>query len=146
LMVSHPLPDVLVGVLERYEGIRFVIGHLGVGVAPPVLGVLPADPFENLPAILELAGLANVHINLTGVPSLSRELFPFRDVWGGIQRTVDAYGTDRVMWGSDYTRTSGLHSYWDGTNYLREVGGYGPAELSNIYGATLRHVYNWPAD
>jgi predicted TIM-barrel fold metal-dependent hydrolase len=143
LMVFHPLPELLVRTLERYEGIRFVIGHLGVGFAPPVLGVLPEDPFENLPAVLDLARLGNVHMNLTGAPSLSREEFPFRDVWDGVNRIVDAYGADRVMWGSDYTRTSGLHSYWDGTHYLREVSGLGAGELAEIYGATLRQVYGW---
>jgi predicted TIM-barrel fold metal-dependent hydrolase len=145
LMVFHPLPELLVGTLERYAGIPFVIGHLGVGIAPPVLGVLPEDPFENLPAVLDLARLDNVHMNLTGAPSLSRERFPFRDVWDGVHRIVDAFGPDRVMWGSDYTRTAGLHSYWDGTHYLREVPGLGPDELAKIYGSTLRRVYDWPA-
>jgi L-fuconolactonase len=145
LMVFHPLPNMLVKVLERYEGIRFVIGHLGVGIAPPVLGELPDDPFENLPPILDLARLGNVYMNLTGAPSLSRERFPFRDVWDGIHRLVDSYGPDRMMWGSDYTRTAGLHSYWDGVHYLHKVSGLSAGDLTEIYGATLRRVYNWPA-
>lgn len=145
LMVFHPLPERLVRTLERYEGIRFVVGHLGVGVAPPVLGVLPEDPFENLPAILDLARLPNLHLNLTGAPSLSRDPYPYRDLWAPIDRIVAAFGSDRVMWGSDYTRTAALHSYWDGTNYLREVPGLGPAELAAIYGANLRRVFGWAA-
>lgn len=145
LMVFHPLPERLLRTLERYEGIRFVVGHLGVGVAPPVLGMLPADPFENLPAILDLARLPNLHLNLTGAPSLSRDPYPYRDLWAPIDRIVAAFGPDRVMWGSDYTRTAALHSYWDGTSYLREVPGLGPAELAAIYGATLRRVFGWAA-
>ena len=146
LMVWHPLPEPLVRMLEEYEGVTFVLGHLGVGIAPPVLGTLPDDPFENLPAALDLARLPNVHMNLTGAPSLSRADFPFRDVWDGVRRIVDAFGPDRVMWGSDYTRTAGLHSYWDGTHYLREVPGLGSEDLRKIYGATLRRVYGWPAE
>jgi hypothetical protein len=49
------------------------------------------------------------------------------------------------MWGSDYTRTAGLHSYWDGTHYLHEVDGLDAAALEQVYGATLRRVYGWPA-
>lgn len=143
LMVWHPLPPALVRMLERYEGIRFVLGHLGVGIAPPVLGTLPEDPFENLPAVLDLARLPNVHVNLTGAPSLSRERFPFRDIWGGVTRLLDAFGPDRAMWGSDYTRTAGLHSYWDGTHYLRELPGLSAEDLAKVYGATLRRVYRW---
>jgi predicted TIM-barrel fold metal-dependent hydrolase len=146
IMVFHPIPNLLIKILERYEGIRFVIGHLGVGIAPPVMGVLPEDPFEPLPAILDLARLPNVHVNLTGAPSLSHELFPFRDIWDGVHRIVDAFRPDRVMWGSDYTRTAGLHSYWDGTHYLSEVSGLAAPDLAKIYGATLRQVYSWPTD
>jgi L-fuconolactonase len=146
LMVFHPLPEPLIATLERYDGIRFVIGHLGVGIAPPVLGVLPADPFEHLPAILDLARLQHVHLNLTGAPSLSHEEFPFRDLWDPVARIVAAFGADRVMWGSDYTRTAGLHSYWDGTHYLREVPGLGPDVLARIYGANLRRVFGWPSE
>lgn len=143
LMLAHPLPDLLIGALERFEGIRFVVGHLGVGIAPPVLGVLRDDPFETLPAVLALARSSNVHLNLTGAPSLSRERYPFRDIWDGVHRIVDAFGPDRIMWGSDYTRTAGLHSYWDGTHYLRELPFLGQGELEQIYGRTLRRVYDW---
>jgi predicted TIM-barrel fold metal-dependent hydrolase len=146
LMVFHPLPEQLLSMLERNEGVRFAIGHLGLGYAPPVLGELPAEPFENLQPILELSRMPNVHVHVTGVPSFSRELFPFRDVWDPIARLVDAYGPDRLMWGSDYTRTAGLHSYWDGTHYLAEVPGLTPEDLTKIYGATLRRVYNWPKE
>jgi L-fuconolactonase len=143
IMVFHPLPDVMVETIERYEGINWVLGHLGVGIAPPVLGVLPDDPFENLPAVLDLARLPNMHLALTGAPSLSHETFPFRDVWPGINRIVERYGPDRVMWGSDYTRCSALHSYWDGTHYLAEVDGLTQEDLTKIYGANLRRIYRW---
>jgi predicted TIM-barrel fold metal-dependent hydrolase len=144
IMVVHPLPEPMIKMLERYQGINFVIGHMGMDFSPPVVGTLPDDPFEKLPDILDLARLDNVHINLTGVPSVSRERFPFRDVWDGIHRIVDGYGADRVMWGSDYTRTAGLHSYWDGTHYLKEVSGLSRDELVKVYGATVRRVFNWP--
>jgi L-fuconolactonase len=74
---------------------------------------------------------------------MSRESYPFRDIWPAVQRVVETYGADRVMWGSDYTRTAGLHSYWDATRYLREVPGLAESELRKIYGATLRRVFNW---
>ena len=49
------------------------------------------------------------------------------------------------MWGSDYTRTSALHSYWDGTHYLREITGLDGNDLAEkIYGGTLRRVFGWP--
>ncbi|MCW2528080.1 MAG: hypothetical protein JWM76_2940 [Pseudonocardiales bacterium] len=143
IMIFHPLAAATIKTIERYEGINWVLGHLGLGIAPPVLGVLPENPFENLPAVLGLARLPNMHLALTGAPSLSRETFPFTDIWPAIRRIVDAYGSNRVMWGTDYTRCSALHSYWDATHYLAEVVGLSPDELINIYGASLRQVYRW---
>ncbi len=146
LSVSHPIAADLIATLQQYPEIAFVIDHLGAGFAPPVLGNLPPDPFEHLPAVLELARFDNVNLKLTGAPSLSHELFPFRDLWDPIHRILDAFGPGRVMWGSDYTRTSGLHSYWDGTHYLREVPGIAADDLALVYGGTLRRVFNWTTD
>jgi L-fuconolactonase len=143
LSISHPMSGRLLAALEHYSDTDFVIDHLGVGFAPPVLGNLPPDPFEHLPAVLELARLQNVHLKLTGAPALSRELFPFRDIWQPIHRILDAFGPSRVMWGSDYSRTSGLYSYWDGTHYLHEITGIDAADLALLYGGTLRRVLGW---
>jgi predicted TIM-barrel fold metal-dependent hydrolase len=146
VMFTHPIPEPMITMFEKYPDIKFVAGNLGLDISPPVVGVLPEDPFEKLPAVLDLGRLDNVYLNLVGAPSLSRKDFPFRDIWDGIYRMLDAYGPDRVMWGSDYTRTAGLHSYSDGTHYLKEVSGLGTEDLTRIYGATLREVFNWPTE
>jgi L-fuconolactonase len=143
VMFVHPIPGAMITMFEKYPGINFVAGHLGLDVSPPVVGTVPDDAFEKLPPVLELARLENLHLNLTGTPSMSREPYPFPDIWPAVQRVVETYGADRVMWGSDYTRTAGLHSYWDGTRYLREVPGLTESELTKIYGSTLRRVFNW---
>jgi L-fuconolactonase len=145
LSISHPISKRLLAALAHYADLNFVIDHLGTGIAPPVLGNLPPDPFEHLPAVLGLARLKNVHVKLTGAPALSRELFPFRDIWQPIHRILEAFGPSRVMWGSDYTRTSGLYSYWDGTHYLHEITGIDAADLALLYGGTLRRVFGWPS-
>jgi predicted TIM-barrel fold metal-dependent hydrolase len=142
-MLVHPVPDTMTAMFERYQGIRFVVGNLGLDISPPVVGTLPDDPFEKLPGVIDLARFGNVNVNLTGAPSLSRERYPFRDIWDGIHTIIDAFGPDRVMWGSDYTRTAGLHSYWDGTHYLAEVSGLTKDDLAKIYGANARSIFNW---
>jgi L-fuconolactonase len=143
LSLVHPIPPGIPDVIRRYEGIGFQIDHLGLGLAPPTLGACPPEPFVNLPAVLELAKLPNTTLKLTGAPSLSHERFPFTDIWPPIYRIVNAFGPQRVMWGSDFTRTSGLLSYWDGTHYLSECDELGSAELEWIYGRTLRKALQW---
>jgi L-fuconolactonase len=144
VMFVHPIPTAMITMFEKYPSINFVAGHLGLDVSPPVVGTVPDEPFEKLPHVLGLARLQNLHLNLTGTPSMSREPYPFRDIWPAVERAIEAYGADRVMWGSDYTRTAGLHSYWEATHYLRDLPALTEAERTKIYGATLRRVFNWP--
>ncbi|GAA0965666.1 amidohydrolase family protein [Acrocarpospora macrocephala] len=142
--LAHPVDPRLVAVLREYGDLRFMIDHLGVGLAPPLLGAArPERPWEHLDAVLGLAEIPNVSLKLTGAPSLSSELFPFRDLWDPIRRLLDAYGVDRVMWGSDFTRTNGLHSYWEGTHYLSHIPGLDTDALSLLYGGTLRSLLGW---
>jgi L-fuconolactonase len=137
----HPIDSRIIEIFRRYAGINFLIDHLGVGIAPPI--VLGDEPFRNLPDVLNLATLPNVYLKLTGAPALSKLQFPFEDLWEPIKRIVDAFGVNHVAWGSDFTRTSALHSYWDGANYLREVPGMSADDLAAIYGRTLRQALNW---
>ncbi|OUS92120.1 amidohydrolase [Rhodococcus sp. NCIMB 12038] len=142
--LAHPVDPQLVDVFQKYSGINFVIDHLGVGQAPPLLRATPEEPWQTLPAVLDLAKFSNVSLKLTGAPSLSFDEFPFRDLWDPIARILDAYGPERVMWGSDFTRTNGLHSYWEATHYLAEVPGLDTAALEQVYGRTLRRILRWP--
>lgn len=141
--LAHPLDPQLVELLRRHPGVFFYIDHLGTGFAPPILGFRPPAPFEHLASVLELAQLPNVGLKLTGAPALSYEAYPFRDIWGPVMQLVRAFGADRVSWGSDFTRTAGLHSYWEGRYYLTEMPGFGDEQRTLLYGETLMLRTGW---
>lgn len=143
LSLSHPLDQRIADLFREFAQVQFVIDHLGVGIAPPLLGGIPTEPFATLPAVVALAAFANVSVKVSGAPSLSRERYPFRDIWSGIERLADAFGTHRLLWGSDYTRTNGLHSYWEGTHYLAQLPFLDDHALAAIYGGNLRRVVGW---
>lgn len=124
LSLRHPLDPRLVELFERNTGVFFLIDHLGTGFAPPILGYRPTKPFEHIDAVISLARYSNIGLKLTGAPSLSVDAYPFRDIWQPITRLVDAFGAERVYWGSDYSRTAALHSYHDGRYYLAEIPGW----------------------
>jgi L-fuconolactonase len=145
-VLPHPVPPQLEQVFAKYAGVNFLIDHLGVGHAPPALGLAPVDPFELLPAVLRLSAHANVSVKLTGAAALSSEAFPFQDIWPGVLRLIEAYGPERVVWGSDITRTGSLHTYAESTHFLREVPGLSNADLAQIYGQSLRKILGWGHD
>jgi predicted TIM-barrel fold metal-dependent hydrolase len=135
----------LVGdVARRYPELQLVVDHLGLVQRP----VLPrgVDAFADLPQLLELAALPNVAVKLSGVATLSFEPFPFRDVWPHVHRVLEAFGPERVLWGSDGTRAEGIVTYAEGLRWLTEAGELSPDELERVLATTLRRIFNWPGD
>src|SRR5215472_8441552 len=51
-----------------------------------------------------LAAYPNVRVKISGACTLAREAFPYDDIWDPVLRIIDAFGIDRCMWGTDWTR------------------------------------------
>jgi L-fuconolactonase len=143
LPMTHPLNPRLPDLFRRYPDVFFYFNHLATGFAPPIVGFRPEDPFQHLAAVLELAEVRNVGLKLTGAPALSAESYPFRDIWPAIVQLVDVFGADRISWGSDYTRTAGLYSYWESTHYLAEIPGFSDEQRALLYGEALALRTGW---
>jgi predicted TIM-barrel fold metal-dependent hydrolase len=54
--------------------------------------------------MLALATHPNVAIKATGAPSYSGESYPFRDIHDKLRGIFDAFGPERMFWGTDITR------------------------------------------
>src|SRR5579871_4281331 len=63
------------GLIVRHPDTVIVIDHLGLPqpFEPPV----PAEPWAELPKVLELASFGNVRIKISGACTLSHEAFPY---------------------------------------------------------------------
>ena len=84
---------------------RLVIDHLGL--PQPQVPPAPAEPFAALPKLLALAAHDNIAVKISGACTLSHEPFPYKDIWDPLGRIFDAFGFDRCMWGTDWTRAVG---------------------------------------
>jgi L-fuconolactonase len=118
-----------------------VIDHLGLlqPNQPPPL----AEPWADLPKLLALATHDNVRVKISGACTLSRELYPYNDIWDPVLRIIDAFGIDRCMWGTDWTRTSGMLSYEQGVAAFRNTNRLSDGDKAKLMGATLEKIYNW---
>ncbi|HUC17894.1 MAG TPA: amidohydrolase family protein [Acetobacteraceae bacterium] len=150
LAAQHSLPVNLLawGRLEqarilaaRNPNTRLVIDHLGLQqpFAPPP----PTEPFAELPKLLALAAHDNVAVKITGACTLSHETFPYRDIWDKLFRIFDAFGLDRCLWGTDWTRAVALLTYREGVEAFRVMDRLSEADRSALMGETLTRVYNW---
>jgi predicted TIM-barrel fold metal-dependent hydrolase len=99
---THGNSSHMARIAEKHPKLTLIIDHIGVAqhpVSPPE--VMSWGPFEDL---LKLAKYPNVYVKLCGAPLLSQKGFPYDDVWPNLNRLFAAFGYNRIMWGSDYTR------------------------------------------
>ena len=102
LPVALMVPDYLAAigrVAERHPGLKLIVDHLG---RPS--GKKDAAAFENLSELLALGKYPNVAVKASGAPSYSTDPYPFRNIHGYLQQIYDAFGPERMFWGTDITR------------------------------------------
>jgi predicted TIM-barrel fold metal-dependent hydrolase len=86
-------------VAARHPGLRLIVDHFG---RPS--GTKDDAAWASLPELLALAKHPNVAVKATGAPSYSSEPYPYRNIHGHLRRVYDAFGPERMFWGTDITR------------------------------------------
>ena len=143
VMCSGKLP-LLRELVRRNPDTQVVIDHLGL-VQPPEPPP-PPKPFADLPNVLSLAEFDNVAIKISGAGTLSHQPFPYQDIWEPLRKIFDAFGLDRCLWGTDWTRAVKLLTYEQGVEAFRVTDELSDSERSTLMGGTLMKIYNWSPD
>jgi predicted TIM-barrel fold metal-dependent hydrolase len=125
----------------RNPSTMVVIDHLGL--QQPFEPPAPVQPFADLPKVLQLAAHDNVAIKISGACTLSHEPFPYNDIWDPLGRIFDAFGFDRCMWGTDWTRAVALLTYKQGVEAFRVTDRLSDPERAALMGGTLQRIYDW---
>ena len=127
--------------IRRNPDTQIVIDHLGLVQPhePPV----PAQPWADLPKVLMLANERNVAIKISGACTLSREPFPYKDIWDPVCRVIDAFGIDRCMWGTDWTRAVKFLTFAQGVDAFRATNRISESDKAKLMGSTLTRIYGW---
>jgi L-fuconolactonase len=125
----------------RNPNTRVVIDHLGL--QQPFEPPPPAEPFAEVPKVLALAAHDNIAIKISGACTLSHEPFPYKDIWDPLGRIFDAFGFERCMWGTDWTRAVALLTYEQGVGAFRVTDRLSERDRATLMGETLARVYNW---
>jgi L-fuconolactonase len=133
--------DQAAALAARHTGTMLVIDHLGLtqSFAPPP----PSDPFADLPKLLALAAHDNIAIKISGAGTMSHRPFPYDDLWEPLGRIFDAFGLDRCMWGTDWTRALAFLSYAEAVDAFRLNERLTADERAMLMGGSLSRVYGW---
>jgi predicted TIM-barrel fold metal-dependent hydrolase len=89
-------------IAERHPGLRLTIDHLGGKGGNTTLK--DAAAMTHMPALLALAKYPNIAVKATGVPWYSSEPYPFRPMHPFVRQVYDAFGPQRLFWGTDITK------------------------------------------
>jgi predicted TIM-barrel fold metal-dependent hydrolase len=128
---------VVAAIAVRHPGVRLIIDHCALPVDTPVSQI--GD------TVTELAGLArfpNVAVKASALPCSATDGYPFRSTHDIVYRALDAFGAERVFWGSDLTRlpcpyAEAVRMFTEGMTRLSG------AEQKWIMGEGIRAWLNW---
>ena len=140
VMGSGELP-LLLELARRHPETQVVIDH--VGLVQPQEPPAPPEPFADLANVLALAECDNVAIKISGACTLSQQPFPYPDIWEPLAKVFDAFGFDRCLWGTDWTRALNILTYEQGVESFRVTDSLSDADRSALMGGTLAKIYNW---
>lgn len=133
--------DQAAALAARNPDTQIVVDH--IGLQQPFSPPPPAAPWADLPAVLKLAAHRNVAIKISGACTLSREPFPYNDIWDPLARIFDAFGLDRCLWGTDWTRAVELLTYEQGVAPFRMTDRLSESDKAMLMGGALTKVYDW---
>jgi L-fuconolactonase len=112
-------------VIERHkDGLDVCIDHMA--------DCPPGQPDE-LKKLLALAAYPRVFVKVSHLWSLSREKYPYKDTHDQVKRLYDAFGPQRLMWGTDWP---GVEAY---CGYARALALY-RGELAFLTAADRRWI------
>ena len=127
--------------IDRHPDARFIIDHLGI--VQPRMPPAPAEPWADLPKVLGLASRPNAVIKVSGACTLSRASYPYADIWDPLARVFDAWGLDRCLWGTDWTRTFAVVNYEQAVEPFRLTDRLSESERAMLMGGACERAYGW---
>jgi L-fuconolactonase len=133
--------EVGTALIDRHPETRFIIDHLGI--LQPREPPAPPQPWAALPKVLELARRPNVAIKVSGACTLSREPYPFPDIWDPLARVFDAWGFDRCLWGTDWTRAFAVVNFEQAVEPFRTTDRLSESERAMLMGGATAKAYRW---
>jgi predicted TIM-barrel fold metal-dependent hydrolase len=127
--------------IDRHPDARFIIDHLGI--LQPRTPPAPPQPWADLPKVLELAKRKNAVIKISGACTLSQKPYPFPDIWDPLARIFDAWGFERCLWGTDWTRAFAVVNYEQAVRPFFETKRLSESERAMLMGGACAKAYGW---
>jgi predicted TIM-barrel fold metal-dependent hydrolase len=136
LWPRHAVP--LARMIARHPNVRVIVDHLGKP------DVTEAPPYPSFQPVLDLARFPLVWVKIGDYQIASRQLFPWRDTIPFIAALKEAFGPDRMIWGTGYAGKARLVPLEHALRYIREeLPCLTTADVETILGSTPRRLFGF---
>ena len=130
------MPDIA-ALCEKFPDLTVVIDHMAD---------CPLDRPDLLLKLTSLKRYPKVFVKISHTWSLSKEGFPFRDTFPLVQRLYDAFGPQRLMWGTDWPVSKRHASYAQTLAVVRDAMTFLNRDDKRwILAKTVERVWPFPA-
>jgi predicted TIM-barrel fold metal-dependent hydrolase len=127
--------------IDKFPNNRFILDHLGI--LQPRDPPAPPQPWADLPKVVALAKRPNVVIKVSGACTLSKEPYPFNDIWDPLARIFDAWGFERCLWGTDWTRANAVVNFENAVRPFFDTPRLTASERAMLMGGACAKAYRW---
>ena len=136
-LAPHALPQ-LGEIAARHPGLRLCIDHMGLnsGLVGKPLGPI-------IDGVVALAALPNVVVKASALPCYSTESYPYPSLHPQVRRVVDAFGPQRVFWGTDLSHLPCPYRQAL-TLFTEELNNLTADEKEWILGRAIAEWLDWP--
>ena len=100
VLVPHALVPLIDDVAQRYPNLKLVMDHLSLNSKQR-----DAEAFREFDKLLAIAKRPNVAAKASALPCYSTDTYPYRSLHGYIRQAYDAFGPQRLFWGTDLSRS-----------------------------------------
>jgi predicted TIM-barrel fold metal-dependent hydrolase len=136
MLCGEFLPTVA-SIAEHHPGLRLIVDHFGVK-----RGNKDDAAFITLPEVAKLARYPNVAVKVTGGPQYVTDGYPFASLTPRYKALYDAFGPQRMFWGTDITRMP--CSWGECVSAFRDHQTWIPSkDMGLIMGEGIKNWLNW---
>jgi L-fuconolactonase len=100
VLVPLPLVHLIDDIAQRYPRLKLVMDHLSLNSKQK-----DDEAFAEFDKLLAIAKRPNVAAKVSALPCYSTDEYPYKSLHGYIRQAYDAFGPQRLFWGTDLSRS-----------------------------------------
>ena len=136
------ITDEFSNLMETLPNLKIVIEHLGGIGSNAVHDAKPTE--EQFQKILNLSRFPNTYIKIHGMGEFCDPPFPYQDIPPYLKMAYDAFGAQRMAWGSDYPPVLMREGYRNSLQFTMEQMPFcSKEELEWVFGKTALSLWNF---